>query len=106
MWRRSVGEIVFTALLYQLPRYLLVQDFLHRQRDDDGVVGFEEAVYLADRVIRVIERDEEAFVAFAPAHGGLEGVNIGLVHFVDLFYLHGLRTLKSSTYQLCQSGYE
>ncbi len=45
--------------LNQLPRKLLVQNFLHCEWDNDGVVGFEETVYLAQRVVGVIEGDEE-----------------------------------------------
>jgi hypothetical protein len=39
-------------LSYQLLRDLFVQNFLHGERDDDGVVGFEETVNLAQRVFR------------------------------------------------------
>ena len=62
-------------MLSKLPCDLLTENFLHRQPHNDGVVGFEEAIYLAQGVLRVTEGDEETSLAFAAAHGGIERVN-------------------------------
>jgi len=35
------------CVLRRLPGNLFIEDFLHHQWDDAGVVGYEEAVYLA-----------------------------------------------------------
>lgn len=40
--------LIRVHLLHQLPRNLLVQNFPYRQRNDDGVIGFEEAAYVAE----------------------------------------------------------
>jgi hypothetical protein len=82
--------VVCIHFLSQLPGNLLVQNFLQGERDDDGVVGFEEAVNLPQRVVAEIEADEEALVALAPAHGGFKGVNVRLARLVLLLHMNGI----------------
>ena len=42
------------------------------ERDDDGVLAAEEAVDFAERVVRVVEADEEGFFAAGAEHGSFE----------------------------------
>jgi hypothetical protein len=83
-----IESFLILEFLHKLPGDLLVQDFPHSQWDDDGVVGFEKAVNLAQGVLGVIEGDEETLVAIAAAHGGLEGVNVWTAHLVLLLHLN------------------
>src|ERR1035441_5451783 len=85
-WKVVVRNFDYQSVnqrLRQLPCNVLIEDFLHRQCHNDGMVVFEEAVYLAQGVFGVVEGDEEAFLAPAAAHGGLEGVNVRAANFVD-----------------------
>jgi hypothetical protein len=78
------------STLHQLLRNVLVQYFLHRQGDDDFVAALEKGFDLLQRVRRIIERHEEAFLAIAAHHHGLEGINVRAAGLVLLFYLDGI----------------
>src|SRR5208282_616396 len=88
--------------LRQFLRNLLVENFLYGERDDDGVVGFEETVYFAQRVIAVIKGDEKAFVAFATPHGGFKGVNVGTAGLVLLFDLNRIPAFLQTKFAFLQ----
>jgi len=64
IWDRRVPELS-AGVSGELAGDLFVQDFPHRQGDDDGVVVFEDAVDFAEGVFRVVKGDEKAF--FPPA---------------------------------------
>lgn len=68
---------------------MFVQDVADGERDDDGVLAAEEAVDLAECVVRVVEADEEALLAPGPHHGSLELINIGAADSIDLLHLNG-----------------
>src|ERR1039458_6086283 len=84
---RNFDDHSLQPRLGQLRRNVVIEDFLHRQCHNDGMVVFEEAIYLAQGIFGVVEGDEEAFLAPAAAHGGLEGVNVRAANFVLLLYL-------------------
>jgi len=75
---------------HQLLRNMLVEDFLHGQGDDDFVAALEERFDLLQRIRRVIERHEEAFLAIFAHHHGFKGVNVRATNLVFLFYLEGI----------------
>ena len=58
----------FCNVLRQLLCDLLVQNFLHRERDDDDVVSFKKPINLMQRVVGVVECNKETFFAFAASH--------------------------------------
>ena len=62
----------------------------HRQGDDDFVAALEERFDLLQRVGRIIERYEEAFLAIFAHHHGFKGVNVRAAGLVFLFYLDGI----------------
>ena len=68
---------------------MFFQNILHRQRDDDFAGATEKGVGFGERVARVIEADEKAFLTFLAHHHGLEGVNVRAARFVFLFHLDG-----------------
>jgi len=74
----------------QLPRNLLAEDFLHGQGDDDFVAALEERFDLLQRIRRIIERYEEAFLAVLAHHHGFKGVYVRAAGLVLLFHLDGI----------------
>ncbi len=69
VWPAFKMPLTPVALLsHQFPRNLLIHYLPHRQGRDDGVVVFEEAIYLAQGIFRLVEGDEEAL--FAPPGRG------------------------------------
>src|ERR1019366_1849136 len=66
---------------------VLVEDFLHGQGDDDFVAALEKRFDLRQRIRRIIERHEEAFLAIFAHHHGFDGVNVRAAHLVLLLDL-------------------
>jgi hypothetical protein len=66
--------------------------FLQRQGDDDFVAALEEGFNFLQRVRRIIERHEKAFLAIFAHHHGFKGVNVRAAGLVFLFYLDGIPT--------------
>ena len=71
---------------------MLVEDFLHGQGDDDFVAALEERFDLLQRIRRIIERHEKAFLAILAHHHGFKGVYVGAANLVFLFHLDGIPT--------------
>ena len=69
---------------------MFVEDFLHGQGDDDFVAALEEGFDLLQRVRRIIERHEEAFLAVLAHHHGFKGVYVRAAGLVFLFHLDGI----------------
>jgi hypothetical protein len=72
---------------------VLVEDFLHRQGDDDFVAALEEGFDFVQGVVGIIERHEEAFLAILAHHHGFKGINVGTADFVFLFHLDGFASI-------------
>ena len=66
---------------------MLVEDFLHGHGHDDFVAALEERFDLLQRIRRLIERHEEAFLAILAHHHGFKGVNVRAAGLVFLFSL-------------------
>ena len=60
------------------------------QGDDDFVAALEEGFNLRQRIRRIIERHEEAFLAILTHHHGFKGVYVRAAGLVFLFYLDGI----------------
>src|ERR1017187_4553195 len=83
-------RLIWGVTLHQFLRNVLVEDFLHGQGDDDFVAALEERFDLLQRIRRIIERHEEAFLAIFAHHHGFKGVNVRAAGLVLLFYLDGI----------------
>src|ERR1017187_2218220 len=83
-------RLIWGVTLHQFLRNVLVEDFLHGQGDDDFVAALEERFDLLQRIRRIIERHEEAFLAIFAHHHGFKGVNVRATDLVLLFYLDGI----------------
>ena len=83
------GYLQFCLGLHQLLGNVLVEDFLHGQGDDDFVAALEKRFDLLQRVRRIIERHEKAFLAILAHHHGFKGVNVRAAGLVLLFHLDG-----------------
>ena len=86
-WHSQQKLILFS---HQLLRDVLVEDFLHGQGHDDFVAALEERFDLRQRVRRIIERHEEAFLAIFAHHHGFKGVYVRAAYLVLLFHLDGI----------------
>ena len=71
-------------------RDLLVEDFLHGQRDDDPAALLEEPADFRARIARVVERHEEPLLTVLAHHHGLEGVDVRAARLVLLLDLDGV----------------
>ena len=69
---------------------MFVEDFLHGQGGDDFVAALEERFDLLQRIRRIIERHEKAFLAIFAHHHGFKGVNVRAAGLVLLFHLDGI----------------
>lgn len=87
-----MGRLIFAGLpiLHQFLRNMLVEDFLRGQGDDDFVAALEERFDFLQRIRRIIERHQKAFLAILAHHHGFKGVYVGTANLVLLFDLDGI----------------
>src|ERR1035441_8438191 len=93
-------RLIWGVTLHQFLRNVLVEDFLHGQGDDDFVAALEERFDLQQRIRRVIERHEEAFLAILAHHHGFKGVYVRAAGLVFLFYLDGIPAFFQAEFAL------
>ena len=83
-WAETVSVCGRRRSSHQLSRDLFVEDIADGERNNYCVLAAEEAVNFAECVVRVVEADEESFLAPGAQHGGLEFVYVGAADLVRL----------------------